>query len=126
MTETPTTTEAAAGGSCQKIALLAVIAACAILAVVFDLHTYLSFEALKTHRQSLLDWHAQNGVLAMAVFVAIYAIVVALSLPGAVWMTIAQIDRALASEVPQHVLDELTGLLDRLDGGDRGELIARA
>ena len=88
MTESRPTTEAAGGGSWQKFALLGVLAGCAALAVVFDLHTYLSFEALKTHRESLLDWYARNGVLAMAVFIAAYAAVVSLSLPGAVWMTI--------------------------------------
>lgn len=88
MTETPSTSEAPAGGAWQKIAMIAVLAGCAVLVVAFDLHTYLSFDALKTHRESLLGWYADNGVVAMAVFVAVYAVVVALSLPGAVWMTI--------------------------------------
>lgn len=52
-------------------------------------HHYLSFEALSENRQVLLAWCADNRVIAAAAFVAAYAVIVALSVPGAVWMTIA-------------------------------------
>ena len=89
MTEThPSTDTVSSGGAWQKIAIMAVLAIAIGLAFAFDLHTYLSFEALKTHRDGLLAWYDDNGVIAMVVFVIGYAAVVALSLPGAVWMTI--------------------------------------
>ncbi len=50
---------------------------------------YLSFEALKTHRQTLLNWTADHYVLVVMAFLAIYVISVAFSLPGAIWLTIA-------------------------------------
>lgn len=54
----------------------------------FGWHEYLSFETLREHRQSLLVWRHDNYVLAALTFIAIYVLVVAFSLPGAVWMTI--------------------------------------
>jgi uncharacterized membrane protein YdjX (TVP38/TMEM64 family) len=56
---------------------------------VFGLDDYLSFEMLKNNRAAALDWYAQNRILAAAGFVALYALVVALSVPGAVWLSLA-------------------------------------
>jgi uncharacterized membrane protein YdjX (TVP38/TMEM64 family) len=56
---------------------------------IFDLDDYLSFEMLKNNRTAALDWYAQNRVLAAVYFVALYALVVALSVPGAVWLSLA-------------------------------------
>lgn len=56
---------------------------------VFDLHTYLSFEMLKNNRQTAMDWYQQNRLLAALSFVGVYALVVALSVPGAVWLSLA-------------------------------------
>lgn len=50
---------------------------------------YLTFEALKEHRHAILDWRSANPVLAPVTFIIGYALVVAFSLPGAVWMTLA-------------------------------------
>ena len=50
---------------------------------------YLTFEALKEHRHAILDWRTANPVLAPVIFIIGYALVVAFSLPGAVWMTLA-------------------------------------
>jgi uncharacterized membrane protein YdjX (TVP38/TMEM64 family) len=55
----------------------------------FDLGQYFSFEALGEHRQALLTWRDDNQALAMVTLVLAYGVVVALSLPGAVWMTLA-------------------------------------
>jgi len=68
--------------------LLAVAAAIAAF-FALGLDDYLSFEALKTHRQEILDWYARNHVLAVASFIVAYALAVALSVPGAVWMSLA-------------------------------------
>lgn len=58
------------------------------LVLALDLDRYLSFETLKAHRQTALDWYGKNPVLAVVGFMAGYALVVALSLPGAVWLTL--------------------------------------
>ena len=51
-------------------------------------HEYLSFDALAEHRGTLLDWYAANAVLAALGFWVLYALAVAFSLPGAVWLTL--------------------------------------
>ena len=56
---------------------------------IFDLDDYLGFEMLKDNRTAALDWYARNRVLAAVYFVALYALVVALSVPGAVWLSLA-------------------------------------
>lgn len=56
---------------------------------LFGLDRYLSFDTLRDNRQALLAWQADNRVLAAAAFVAGYTFVVAFSLPGAIWMTMA-------------------------------------
>ena len=58
------------------------------LVFALDLDRYLSFEMLKSHRQTALDWYGNNPVLAVLGFMAGYALVVTLSLPGAVWLTL--------------------------------------
>lgn len=57
-------------------------------AFAFGWQDYLSFEALRDHREILLAWRDAHPIEAVAAFMAIYVIVVALSLPGAVWMTV--------------------------------------
>jgi uncharacterized membrane protein YdjX (TVP38/TMEM64 family) len=55
----------------------------------FGLNNYLSFEALRQNREALLGWVAENRVSAPLVFLAAYTAAVALSIPGAVWLTLA-------------------------------------
>jgi len=55
----------------------------------FDLDRYLSFEALREHRQSLLGWVDGNTVMAPFIYMLIYVAVVAFSLPGGLIMTIS-------------------------------------
>jgi uncharacterized membrane protein YdjX (TVP38/TMEM64 family) len=50
---------------------------------------YLSFEALRDHREDLLAWCRRNELLAALGFMGMYVVIVTLSVPGAVWMTIA-------------------------------------
>jgi len=54
----------------------------------FDLNQYLSFDAFSQHRQFLMDWTEANTLLAVLSFMGIYALAVAFSIPGAVWLTI--------------------------------------
>ena len=48
----------------------------------------LSFETLERNRDALQAWRDANWTLAAATFVALYAVAVAFSVPGAVWFTI--------------------------------------
>jgi uncharacterized membrane protein YdjX (TVP38/TMEM64 family) len=90
MTATDPPSRADAPGKSRAMRLLPLAAIGIAVALVFalDLDRYLSFETLKSHRQTALAWYADNPALVVLGFMAIYALVVALSLPGAVWMTL--------------------------------------
>ena len=49
----------------------------------------LSFEALEENREALIAWRDANYWGAAATYMAIYALAVAVSIPGAVWLTLA-------------------------------------
>lgn len=51
-------------------------------------HEYLSFAALSEHRDAITAWYDENTVLAIALIWVAYALTVAFSLPGAVWLTL--------------------------------------
>jgi len=70
--------------------LLPVVVIVAGLVAFFalGLDEYLSFAALSEHRQALLSWYQDNTLQLVGGFLALYVLVVALSVPGAVWMTI--------------------------------------
>ncbi|MFT5182624.1 MAG: putative membrane protein YdjX (TVP38/TMEM64 family) [Alphaproteobacteria bacterium] len=72
-----------------KIALIVLLAAGLAVFFAFDLNTYVSIDSLKSHREVLREFVNQNGVLAAFLFGAVYAVVVAFSLPGGAVMTIA-------------------------------------
>lgn len=59
------------------------------LVLAFDLHGYLGFEALQRHREQLSTFVDRHAFLAPLLFMAIYAAVVALSVPGGAVLTIA-------------------------------------
>lgn len=63
------------------------IAIGAVLGIIY-FGQYLSFEKLAENREALLEWRARNGLWAGAAFVGVYVLVVAFSVPGAVWLTI--------------------------------------
>ncbi|MCP5372171.1 MAG: TVP38/TMEM64 family protein [Hyphomicrobiales bacterium] len=50
---------------------------------------YLSFDALRMHREDLLAWRDMHLVLAATTFTVVYALAASFSLPGAVWLTLA-------------------------------------
>ncbi|NRB35732.1 MAG: TVP38/TMEM64 family protein [Rhodobacteraceae bacterium] len=70
----------------RRVPLL-VILAVAIVGAVF-LSDRLSFEALAEHRAALLEWRAAHGWLAALIFVAVYVLVVAFSIPGALVLSL--------------------------------------
>jgi len=67
------------------IALVVVITAFA----VFGPDNHAVFEALREHRETLRAFVANHAVLASLLYFVIYAVVVALSLPGGAMMTVA-------------------------------------
>lgn len=70
--------------------LLALLVAAAILAsYLFELHHYLQLNALKSSFDSLLNYVETDPVTSVAIFFVIYVVVTALSLPGAVILTLA-------------------------------------
>ena len=54
----------------------------------FDLKTYLSLEAIRTHRDRLLEFTQTYYVLSVVVFILTYIVQTACSLPGATLMTL--------------------------------------
>ncbi|MDV7340513.1 TVP38/TMEM64 family protein [Terasakiella sp. A23] len=50
---------------------------------------YISLDTLRDNRIALLDWTANNYVLAVLAFVVAYHVAVMFSLPGAVWLSLA-------------------------------------
>lgn len=55
----------------------------------FDLQRYLTLDALKANRRSLLEFYADHRLLMVAGFMAVYIIQTALSLPGAAILSLA-------------------------------------
>jgi uncharacterized membrane protein YdjX (TVP38/TMEM64 family) len=73
----------------RRLAPLAILLAAIGAFFAFGLHDYLSFEALRQHRELLLGLVEQHPLLAPLAFMAVYAAVVALSVPGGAILTIA-------------------------------------
>lgn len=73
----------------KRILTLAAIVTAMAGAFYFDLGQYLSFDALRENRQFLLSWYSEHQVMTIIIFSGLYATMVAVSLPGAVWMTLA-------------------------------------
>jgi uncharacterized membrane protein YdjX (TVP38/TMEM64 family) len=74
--------------SWQRLLPLGVLAAGLVAFFLFGLDDYLTFETLRDHRAWLLQQVAESALLTSLVFVAIYIVVVAFSLPGGAVMTI--------------------------------------
>lgn len=73
----------------RRLIPLAVLLAAIAAFFAFGLHHYLSFEALRQHREQLLDLVRQHPWLAPLAFMVVYAAVIALSVPGGAVLTIA-------------------------------------
>jgi uncharacterized membrane protein YdjX (TVP38/TMEM64 family) len=79
----------AKAGPLQRWLPLAAIVALAGLAFAFDLHKLLSFRTIGLNYAWLKAFIAENVAAAFAIYVLAYAAIVALSLPGALIMTLA-------------------------------------
>lgn len=59
------------------------------LIISTGLHHYLTFESLKAHRSVLLEWTASHRLFATLSFMVVYILAVAISIPGAAFLTLA-------------------------------------
>ena len=69
--------------------ILLIIAALVIAFFAFDLGQYLTFDYLKSKQLALETYHADHQLMTMSIYMAVYILVAALSLPGAAVMTLA-------------------------------------
>lgn len=83
---TPVTNPASSRG---KIVVALLFAAAIGTFFYFDLGRYLSLDSLKANRDSLLAFTETHYAASVAIFVAAYCLLVAASLPGAVFFTLA-------------------------------------
>jgi uncharacterized membrane protein YdjX (TVP38/TMEM64 family) len=68
---------------------LIILAAAAVLFWWFGGLSYFTLQKLAEHRETLLTWVSQNYAVALAGYIAVYALIVALSLPAAAPLTLA-------------------------------------
>jgi len=73
----------------KKIFIALVAVAAVGLFFWFDLQRYLTLGALKSNRQTLLDYYAAHKLVMVAGFMAIYIVQTTLSLPGAAILSLA-------------------------------------
>jgi uncharacterized membrane protein YdjX (TVP38/TMEM64 family) len=72
----------------RRLLPLAVLLAAIALVFATGLHRYLSFDALRENRQALQAFVADNYLAAALLYLAVYAAAVALSVPGAIILTV--------------------------------------
>jgi uncharacterized membrane protein YdjX (TVP38/TMEM64 family) len=70
--------------------ILALLVFAAAIALVFStgVKDYLTLESLSANRARLLDFVAQNAAVAALAFIGVYIAATALSVPGAIWLSI--------------------------------------
>ncbi len=76
-------------GALRRLWPVGLIVAALALVLAFDLHSYLSLGALKENRESLKLFVGEHFLLAVLTFMALYAAATALSVPGALVLTVA-------------------------------------
>ena len=81
--------QARTGGLVKRLLPLALLVVATAAVFFFDLDRFLTFEALRENRFVLMDFVDNQGLLAVFVFMAIYAIATAVSLPGGAILSIA-------------------------------------
>jgi uncharacterized membrane protein YdjX (TVP38/TMEM64 family) len=84
------TTKIASGGRSWTWRLLpvAVVAALIVAVLMSDWRSALSLETLVRHRMAIDAFMAEHWLVSLAVFMLLYIVVVALSVPGALWLTL--------------------------------------
>ena len=72
-----------------RLVPIAALLAALVAAFLLDLHHYLSLDSLKENRDALLAWRAGHPVVSALALIGIYCLSTAISVPGAVFLTIA-------------------------------------
>ena len=72
----------------KQISTVFVIAACLGVVFYLDLGQYLSLEYIKERQASFSEFYKENTLLAISLYMTVYIITAALSLPGAVILTL--------------------------------------
>lgn len=72
----------------KKLAVVVLVVAVVIIFIAFDLDRYLSLGYIKESQAHLQSLYADNPFLTLSAYVIIYIIITALSLPGAVVLTL--------------------------------------
>jgi len=72
-----------------KFIILVIIAALIAIFFIFDLHRYFTLSELKARQQAFESFYADNKFLTIAIYMIVYIVMAALSLPGAAVMTLA-------------------------------------
>jgi uncharacterized membrane protein YdjX (TVP38/TMEM64 family) len=85
----PRTVPAEARLSLKRVWPLLALALAVGAVFALDLDSYLTFAALREHRDALTDFVARNTLLAALTYVVVYALAIALSVPGGAILTIA-------------------------------------
>jgi len=88
MMSEPTGGSAGKPRSLRRLVPLIALAVGFVLFFALDLDRFLSFDALREHREWLIAQVAAHGLLAAAAFIVIYALVIAFSIPGGAILTI--------------------------------------
>ena len=73
----------------RRLIIVLVFVAGLVTVFALGLDRYLSIDTLRQHREALRAWVETSGVLAALIFMAVYIVTVALSLPGATVLSIA-------------------------------------
>ncbi|MDQ6967351.1 MAG: TVP38/TMEM64 family protein [Mariprofundaceae bacterium] len=73
----------------KRLIPILLIVAAIVAFFMLDLGQYLSFDALAEHRHALSEQVAMHPIMASLVYISIYILVVALSLPGGLVMTLS-------------------------------------
>mgnify|MGYP004001796589 FL=1 len=60
-----------------------------IAAFSLDLNYFLSFESLQENRSAIMEWKRENYTISTFAYAMAYGLATAISLPGAIWLTIA-------------------------------------
>ena len=76
-------------GRWSKVIVVFAVALCVVLFFLFDLHHVLTLEFFKTRQQAFEAYYQANAGRTVAIYMVIYIVVTALSLPGAAVMTLA-------------------------------------
>ena len=86
---TPATSGPTRGARWRRFLPLAVIVALMVAVFASGLHRQISLETLVRHRADLDDYVSAHQLAALLAYIVIYIVTVALSLPGAVFLTLA-------------------------------------